>query len=279
MNGKLRKAGVLAILLAIGACAKNSSEPAFEPDPILHPPGGRIVFNQMCADEHPYRVQAYARMESRDGRARVVAAVQAGYRATGGKTVYIDVRIQRLKVNAGKEWQNADYTIRLKGRSARNVVEGREFRSYVDPPAPAHRNFRTGEAGTADWITFVEPEDRAESSDRFYRFGPELDFKARDLEVEGPQDEFDLALMLQNEANGQTLELWGPRVRVPERIWTMNPPTPKILGLVQMLNPSQEGGLFSTLGRAWKYRKCIEERKAAKRFLGPYTTPGLGGGG
>ncbi len=85
--------------------------------------------------------------------------------------------------------------------------------------------------------------------------------------------------MLQNEANGQTLELWGPRVRVPERIWTMNPPTPKILGLVQMLNPSQEGGLFSTLGRAWKYRKCIEERKAAKRFLGPYTTPGLGGGG
>ena len=146
-------------------------------------------------------------------------------------------------------------------------------------PRPAHRNFRTGEAGTADWITFVEPEDRAESSDRFHRFGPALDFKARDLEVEGPQDEFDLALMLQNEANGQTLELWGPRVRVPERIWTMNPPTPKILGLVQMLNPSQEGGLFSTLGRAWKYRKCIEERKAAKRFLGPYTTPGLGGGG
>ena len=279
MNGKLRKAGVLAILVAIGACAKNSAEPAFEPDPILHPPGGRIVFNRMCADEHPYRVQAYARMESRDGRARVVAAVQAGYRATGGKTVYIDVRIQRLKVNAGKEWQNADYTIRLTGRSARNVVEGREFRSYVDPPAPAHRNFRTGEAGTADWITFVEPEDRAESSDRFHRFGPELDFKTRDLEVEGPQDEFDLALMLQNEANGQTLELWGPRVRVPERIWTMNPPTPKILGLVQMLNPSQEGGLFSTLGRAWKYRKCIEERKAAKRFLGPYTTPGLGGGG
>ena len=196
MNGKLRKAGVLAILLAIGACAKNPAEPAFEPDPILHPPGGRIVFNRMCADEHPYRVQAYARMESRDGRARVVAAVQTGYRATGGKTVYIDVQIQRLKVNAGKEWQNADYTIRLKGRSARNVVEGREFRSYAAPPAPAHRNFRTGEAGTADWITFVEPEDRAESSDRFHRFGPALDFKARDLEVEGPQDEFDLALML-----------------------------------------------------------------------------------
>ena len=140
MNGKLRKAGVLAILLAIGACAKNSAELAFEPDPILHPPGGRIVFNRMCADEHPYRVQAYARMESRDGRARVVAAVQAGYRATGGKTVYIDVRIQRLKVNAGKEWQNADYTIRLKGRSARNVVEGPSTKRVNEPVNEVARN-------------------------------------------------------------------------------------------------------------------------------------------
>ena len=41
--------------------------------------------------------------------------------------------------------------------------------------------------------------------------------------------------------------------------------------LLETLNPVQEGGLFRTLGRAWKYRKCIEERRAAKRFLGPYT--------
>ena len=119
--------------------------------------------------------------------------------------------------------------------------------------------------GSRSWSPKTEPRVPTAS----HRFGPALDFKARDLEVEGPQDEFDLALMLQNEANGQTLELWGPRVRVPERIWTMNPPTPKILGLVQMLNPSQEGGLFSTLGRAWKYRKCIEERKAAKTVPRP----------
>ena len=49
MNGKLRKAAVLAIVLANGACAKSSTEPAFEPDPIVHPPAGRIVFNRMCA--------------------------------------------------------------------------------------------------------------------------------------------------------------------------------------------------------------------------------------
>ena len=269
MTGTLRRAAVLALLLANGACATSPAEPVFEPDPVLHPPVGRIVFNRMCADEDPYRVKAYARMELLDGRARAVAAVLVGYRATGGKTVHIDVRIQRLKLDAGKEWRNADYTIRIEARSARVVVKGRKVGGYVEDTTGKKR-FSTDEAGTADWITFVEPEDRDEDSDSFYRFGPELDIKAQDLGVEGPQDEFDLALMLQNEANGQTLELSGPRVRIPERIWAMNPPTPKNLGLVQTLNPSQEGGLFSTLGRAWKYRKCIEERKTAKRFLGPY---------
>ena len=269
MTCKLRRAAVLALLLANGACATSPAEPVFEPDPVLHPPVGRIVFNRMCADEDPYRVKAYARMELLDGRARAVAAVLVGYRATGGKTVHIDVRIQRLKLDAGKEWRNADYTIRIEARSARVVVKGRKVGSYDDDTTGKER-FSTDEAGTADWITFVEPEDEDEDSGSFYRFGPELDIKAQDLGVEVPQDEFDLALMLQNEANGQTLELSGPRVRIPERIWAMNPPTPKILGLVQTLNPSQEGGLFSTLGRAWKYRKCIEERKTAKRFLGPY---------
>ena len=273
MTGTLRRAAVLALLLANGACATSPAESDFEPDPVLHPPVGRIVFNRMCADEDPYRVKAYARMESQDGRARAVAAVLVGYRATGGKTVHIDVRIQRLKLDAGKEWRNADYALRLTGRSARRVLKGPMVGSYVGGPHgqnPVYRRLSTDEAGTADWITFVEPEDRAEDSDRFHYFGPELDLKAPDLEVEGPQDEFELALTLRNEASGQTLELPGPRVRVPERIWAMNPPAPQVLGLAKTLNPNQEGGLFSTLGRAWKYRKCIEERKTAKRFLGPY---------
>ena len=283
MNRKRRNAVVLAIVLANTACAETPTSPAFDPDPMLHPPGGRIVFNRMCADEDPYRVKAYAWMESQDGRARAVAAVLAGYRPTGGKTAHIDVRIQRLKLNAGKEWRNADYALRLTGRSARRVLEGPMVGSYVGGPhgqMPVSRRLSTDEAGTADWIRFVEPEDRAEDSDRFHYFGPELDLKAPDLEVEGPQDEFELALTLRNEASGQTLELPGPRVRVPERIWAMNPPpAPQVLGLAETLNPSQEGGLFATLGRAWKYRKCIEERKTAKRFLGPYAGEARGDGG
>ena len=221
----MRSAFAAALLLAAQACATRATDPIFDPDPVLHPPGGRIVFNRMCADEEPYQVKAYARMESDDGRGRVVAAVLAGYRATGGATVHVDVRIQRLKLAAGKEWEAADYTIRLTARSARAVLEGREVGTYVED-AKGLKRFSTDAAGRADWMTFVEPDDEDADSERFHRFGPELGFKAPSLDVRGPLDEFDLALTLRNEANGRILELRGPRVRVPERVWAMNPPAP-----------------------------------------------------
>ena len=268
MNRKLRGAVIPALLLANAACATNTTEPVFDPDPVLHPPGGRIVFNRMCADEEPYQVKAYARMESRDGRAQAVAAVLAGYRATGGRTVHVDVRLQRLKLDAGDDWRDARFTIRLVARGDRAAVEGPDIGSYVEDRV-GERRFRTDGSGIADWMTFVEPDDEDEDSVRFHRFGPELGFTAPELGVEDPQDEFELALVLRND-DGRTLDLPGPRVRIPERIWAMDPPTPRALGLLETMNPAQEGGLFDVLGRAWKYRECIEERRAVKRFLGPY---------
>ena len=96
--------------------------------------------------------------------------------------------------------------------------------------------------------------------------------------MDSPQQEIDLTLTLENEASGDTLELHGPRLRVPERIWAMTPPGFQVLGLAETLNPRQEGGLFDTLARAWKYRQCIAERRAAKRSLGPYTGTHRGNG-
>ena len=276
MNERLRTTSILALLLANAACAGPPAVPVFEPDPMLHAPGGRIVFNRMCADEEPYRVKAYARMESPDGRARAVAAVLAGYRATGGKTVFVNVWIQRMKLDAGEHWRNADFTIRLDARSERAMVEGTEVGVYGED-GKGEVWFRTGNSGTADWTTFVEGDNEGENVERFHRFAPELDFTDDALKVNGPEDEFDLTLTLRNETNGRMLELAGPRVRIPERIWALEPPVPGTLGFLDMLNPAQEGGVFNFVGRAWKYRKCIEERRAAKRFLGPYTAAARAG--
>ncbi len=270
MNEKLRGAAVLVLLLTNAACATQTAEPVFDPDRMLHPPGGRIVFNRMCADEDPYRVRAYARMESPDDRARAVAAVLVGYPAMGGKTIRVDVRLQRLKLDAADGWRDAPFTIRLVARRERALVEGPEIGTYFEDRV-GERRFRTSESGTADWMTFVEPDDEEKDSDRFYRHSPGLGFEAPELGVERPGDEFDLALILRNQSNGRTLELPGPRVRIPERLRTMDPPTSEVFGLLETLNPAQEGGLFDSLSQAWKYRECIKERRAAKRFLGPYT--------
>ena len=197
-------------------------------------------------------------MESVDARARAVASVRAGYHATGGKTVFISVRIQRLKLDAGAHWGESDYTIRLTARSERATLEGSEVRSYVES-AKGEFAFRTGAAGTGDWITFVEREDEVEGFERFRRFGPQLGFTAQELAVRGPEDEFDLTLSVRNSTNGQVIKMPGPRVRIPERIWALNPPMPGTLGLLGMLNPAQEGGLFDVVGRGWKYRKCTLE--------------------
>ena len=154
--------------------------------------------------------------------------------------MYVDVRLQRLTVDAGSGWREARFTVRLVARSERAVVAGPELGTYVEDRV-GERRFPTDGSGATDWMTFVEPDDEEKDSDRFYRFGPELGFTAPALGVERPQDEFDLALVLHNESNGRTLELPGPRVRIPERIWEMNPPVPKALGLLEALNPAAGG--------------------------------------
>ena len=57
MRGLMRTASAAALLLANWAGATHATEPVFDLDPMLHAPGGRIVFNRKCADEEPYRVK------------------------------------------------------------------------------------------------------------------------------------------------------------------------------------------------------------------------------
>ena len=64
---------------------------------------------------------------------------------------------------------------------------------------------------------------------------------------------------------GEVLRLPGPMLWVPDRIWHERAPKPKTLGLLDALNPFEEGGIWQTLARGTKYRACIEERRAAKR--------------
>ena len=264
----LRTAIIAVLLLGSGACSTERAGSGSGPDFVLHPPGGRIEFSRRCADEDAFRVKAYARMESPGGRARAVAAVLAGFPAEGGGSVRVDVRLQRLRIDGGEGWRNASYTIRLLAHGGSSELEGPAVGDFLENEE--WRNFRMDGTGRADWITFVEPGEEADGAEDFHNESPDLGFEARDLGVKGPDGEFGLGLEIRNRANGEVLVLHGPLVRIPERVWAMDPPAPRPLGLLETLDPAEEGGLPRFLGRAWKYRKCIGERRAAKRFLGRY---------
>ena len=267
MKAKTKYVVVAALLLSAVVGAPESS--ASGRDPALHPPGGRIEFDRKCADEDPYRVKAYARMESLDGRGRAVAMILVGYPDMGGEAIWINVRLQRLKIDAGKTWRNVPYTIRLLANHQSLQLKGAAVGSFHDRER-ALKFFRTGDAGTADWITFVEPGEEADGAENFYHTGPDMRVAVADLGVSGTTEEIELALEIQNQQSAEVVRLSGPLLRVPERVWAMSPPDLRPLGLAETLNPIKEGGLFRFLGRAWKYRKCIEERRAAKRYLGRY---------
>ncbi len=267
-HGKWSRMAVIAVLLLVsGACATERSDSGSGPEPVLHPPGGRIEFNRRCADEEFFRVNAYARMESSGGRARAVVMLLAGYPAEGGDAVRVDVRLQRLKIEGGGGWRNAPYAIRLLARSGSSELEGPEADVFLGNGG--WLDFRADGTGRADWITFVEPGEEADGAEDFHNESPDLGFDTRDLGVKGPDDEFGLGLEIRNRVDGEVIHLHGPLVRIPERVWVMDPPEPRPLGLLETLDPSEKGGLGFLL-RAWKYRECIGERRAAKRFLGPY---------
>ena len=259
---------MLAVVLASSGCTPATLAKRDHNDPVVHPPEGPVSFDRDCANEIPYRVRAYALLGSSDGSARALAAATAGYHPGTGGTVRIGLELQALDLAMGAEWSNSAYTMRIRASSGDRVAQSEQVDTYQasNPGEPPRaRRFTTDAEGRGTWITFVEPGERTEDTDRTYRIPPELDVSARDLGVRGPGEAVALSLIATHAETKESIELAGPSIRIPPRVWEMKPPAAKVLGLVATLDPHEEGGLWSTLGRGWKYRECIEERRAAKR--------------
>ena len=265
MTCKLRRAAVLALLLANGACATSPAEPVFEPDPVLHPPVGRIVFTA-C-------VQTKIRTGSRRtlGWSRRRPSARGGGGAGGIPGNGRQDRPYRradtaTEAGRGEGVANADYTIRIEARSARVVVKGRKVGSYDDDTTGKER-FSTDEAGTADgsrsWSPRTKTRTRVAST-----LWTGAGHQGPGSRGGGTADEFDLALMLQNEANGQTLELSGPRVRIPERIWAMNPPLQISTGADAESEPGRR--IVQHPGTGLEVPQVHRREKDRERFLGSY---------
>ena len=96
-----------------------------------------------------------------------------------------------------------------------------------------------------------------------------METTAAELALSDSAREVTLDLVLTQLEPAEAIRLPGPTLWIPDRIWHERPPKPKTLGLLQALNPFEEGGIWQWFRRGTKYAGCIEERKAVKE---PFAT-------
>ena len=71
-----------------------------------------------------------------------------------------------------------------------------------------------------------------------------METTAAELALSDSAREVTLELVLTQLGPAEAIRLPGPTLWIPDRIWHERPPKPKTLGLLQALNPFEEGGIW-----------------------------------
>ena len=261
---------LLAGALACNVLCSPEALAARSQEPMVHEPGGSVGFTRTCADERPYVVQAYARMESKDGRAAALVHMVTGYTVGTGPATMVWADLVDLDIRAGKGWARVPFSLKIKaqakGKAKAKAVSGTPVKDYHASESheyPTQRDFVTTASGRARWLEFAEAGDG--NPDETFRISPFIAVSAAALGVSGPDTPIATALVVTNLKSGKELVLHGPSLRIPKRVWKMKPPKFKAMGLLETLNPVAEGGLWQTLRHGFKYKHCIKERRSAKQ--------------
>ena len=260
----------LALALASGSSGDNALPDAEVRESIVHKAGTEVGFHRQCADADPYRVQAYASLQSEDGRARALARFYARRDAVRREEIFVGMSLVAMELEAGPEWGDTPYAIRLHASSSTAQVTGHDYTEYSANPAPGmgeQRMFRTDARGSMAWLDFVEPTEPDRKTDRAYNWSPELEATATKLGLHDSDRRVLLGLTLTHGETSAEIRLTGPALWVPDRLWNEIPPEPRTLGLFGMLNPFDEGSVWSWLSNAARYGHCVNERRYAKHWF------------
>ena len=260
----MRLPATVGLAIALGAASTATASTAVVTDP-----GQTIQFERHCATEEPYRVQAYGRFTTRDAEAEVLGLVMAGHAGALVENPVIAVAMQAMRLRDLPDWAGDPFSLALAVSDGSRSATSEAATAYLastpgSPPGP--RPFRIDESGAYDWLTFVEPGEAQPGTDaKLYRIPPDLAVSHTRFPGAGWETALELTVLVRNHRSGAQFALHGPVALVPATIMDGAAPKPRRLGLVQTLNPFQEGGLFQSVRRAAKYRNCIDERRAAKR--------------
>ena len=259
----MRRPATVGLAIALGAATTAA------PAAVVTDSGQTIRFERRCATEEPYRVQAYGRFTTRGADAEVLGLVMAGHAGALVENPVIAVAVQALRLRDLPDWAGDPFSLALAVSDGSRSATSEGATAYLastpgNPPGPIP--FRVDAGGAYDWLTFVEPGEAQHDADaKLYRLPPDLAVSHMHFPDADWGTALELTVLVRNHRSGEQFALHGPMALVPATIMDSAAPKPRRLGLVQTLNPFQEGGLFQWVRRAAKYRDCIDERRAAKR--------------
>ena len=267
-------AGIFIAAVVGVACAAGTVHADSNPDRVVSLPGDLVEFTRHCADEPRHRVQAYALFVSPTGDARALFQVQVGF-AAYEKTIQVFSKLQGLALDAGVAWGERSFALVLAAQNASGqTVVSPALSTWIDhagwrQDAPAAVNqFVTTATGRTNWITFVEPDEAVtEDEVEGYRSMEPMHIAVNDLALRDKNETIAMLVILRDLDNSGEILMLGPSIRIPERVWTKKPPDHEPHGQAQSWDLFPVGRFLNWSYRAWKYRKCIDERKAAKRFV------------
>ena len=255
--------------IAALACLLVAATSADAADFRAHRANDIIRFERHCADATAHQVQAWAQIESEDGRAHALVLAYARHHPVRRDDIFIGLRLVALYVDAGEGTAHAHRSVRMEARGAGSYV-GPDHASYDSNPGPGEGErlaFRADASGVLRWLDSTEPGDEDDRGGYPYNWSPEMETTAVELGLSDSTREVALNLVLTQVESGEAIRVPGPTLWIPDRIWHERPPKPKTLGLLQALNPFEEGGIWQWFRRGAKYGRCIEERKAAKEVF------------
>ena len=277
MIGRPTRSPLRRVALVATLAAGLPVSAAVDPADVVAEPNEVITFERHCATEQPYRVQAYGRFATAEPvTAEALVLVFAGHAGPVRDSPVIGVSLQAMRIRGLAAWADEPFSMALVVADGSNAVAGPRADTYYESApggAPGVTAFRMDSTGNYDWLSFLEPDEvPAAPADgtgqKSYRIPPELHVSHTDLPGLPDSDwrePMRLSLILDSGGQHEQVTLAGPHLIAPADIMNAPAPEGRVLGLLAALNPLDEGGLFQWLRRAVKYRKCIDERRAAKR--------------
>lgn len=258
----------LFVLSASIALGQQQARPAvFDRE---HP----LRFNHLCSElshggDAYWQAYAFFEQPSPDDRYRalVLAKVLVGWVAGphGPNGVALDIEKKRLALPS--EWHGDTFglALQLVNVKTQQALTGPLATSHLSSTGhyPVDKEYRLSATGELDWVQFVEPEERDSEADKEYRHSPTLHVYSENIPA--LEEAYRLKLIVENTQTRARLTLEGPVLENLQSLLQVEKPQFRALDFFQTLNPFQKGGLWDAMRAGWRYDRCIQLRKRAKR--------------